>query len=135
MVSLITILSMRTLLCFQFVFALSVLLLVACTEPSPTSTPTPFATPIAIPTLSAGVEPAAGLTPVLNADNLVRVWHFNNSTKAWTFFDPRSAFSAANTIIQLTAGEVYWINVFSDQTVTLNMRQKVLSAGWNLISW
>ena len=87
------------------------------------------------PTLPPGVEPAAGLTSLLNADNLVRVWHFDNSTKAWTFFDPRPAFSAANTIVRLTMGEVYWINVFSDQTVTLNRRQKVLSAGWNLISW
>ena len=90
--------------------------------PTPTPTPTP----------GLVVEPTTGLAPLLNADNLVRVWSFNNSTKAWTFFDPRPA---ANTIIGMTAAEVYWINVFSDQTVTLNSQQRVLTAGWNLLSW
>ena len=71
----------------------------------------------------------------MNAANLLRVWHFNNSTKSWTFFDPRPAFASANTIINMATGEVYWINVFGDQTVTLNSQQRILTAGWNLLSW
>lgn len=101
------------------------------TEPliAPTPTPTPTPTPAPV------VEPVAGLALLLDADNLVRVWNFNNSTKAWTFFDPRPSFAAANTITGMTSGQVYWINVLTDQTVNLNGQQRVLAGGWNLLSW
>ena len=93
--------------------------------------PMPMPTPTPVP----AVEPAVALHPLLDSDHLVRVWTFNNSTKTWTFFYPRPAFAAANTIIVMTSGQVYWINVLSKQTPTLNGQQRVLSAGWNLLSW
>ena len=68
-------------------------------------------------------------------DNLVRVWNFNHSNKTWTFFDPSPAFSSVNTIIDMTMGQVYWMNVRSSQIVTLNGQERVFSAGWNLLSW
>ena len=96
-------------------------------SPTPTSLPTPTPVPV--------VEPAVGLRPLLDSDNLVRVWSFNNSTKAWAFFDPRPTFAVANTIIEMTPGQVYWINVLTGQTAILNSQQRVLSNGCNLISW
>ena len=96
---------------------------------APTSTPSPTPTPVPV------VESAVAPRLLLDSDNLVRVWNFNNSNKTWTFFDPRPAFAAVNTIVGMASGQVYWINVVSDQTAILNGQQRVLSAGWNLLSW
>ena len=96
---------------------------------APTRTPTPTPTPAPV------IAPAVALAPLMDNDNLVRVWNFNNSTKAWTFFDPRPAFALVNTIIDITPGEVYWINVLTSEIVTLNGQERALSAGWNLLSW
>ena len=71
----------------------------------------------------------------MDADNLVRVFSFNNVTKEWSFFDPRPTFAEANTITQLVPGKVYWINLIVAQTVTLNFKQRSLAAGWSLLSW
>lgn len=95
----------------------------------PTRTPTPA------PTLAPEVGPVEGLSPLVDADNLVRVFNFNNVTKEWSFFDPRPAFAAANTITHLVSGEVYWLNLVVSQTATLNFKNRSLSAGWNLVSW
>jgi hypothetical protein len=94
---------------------------------APTRTPTPTPTP--------SVPPAVALEPLLISDNLLRVWSFDNATKVWTFFDPRPAFAAANTITGMNAGQVYWINVVSDSTLILNGRFRALNSGWNLLSW
>ena len=71
----------------------------------------------------------------MTVDNLVRVWNFNNTTKTWTFFDPRPGLRAASTITELVSGDVYWINVFFDQTLVLNSKQRTVTAGWNLMAW
>ena len=77
-------------------------------------------------------------------DNLVRVFRFNNTTKEWSFHDPRSEFAEANTLDQFAAGEPYWIRVEENQTVELNGESRNLTcinAGtpqedcWNLIVW
>ena len=96
---------------------------------APTATPSPTPTPVPV------VGPAIALDPLMVNDNLVRVWNFNNSSKTWTFFDPRPAFASVNTIIDMASGQVYWINVLSSQTVTLNGQERALSTGWNLLSW
>ena len=67
--------------------------------------------------------------------NLVRVWHFDNTTKEWTFYDPRPVFAASNTLKELVPGEAYTIRVINDQTATLNRKVQRLYAGWNLIGW
>jgi hypothetical protein len=90
-------------------------------------TPTPTPIPPA--------EPAKALAPLVAADNLLRVWTFDNSTKEWSFFDPRPVFAAANTIKELVTGRVYWINVESNQTSTLNGKERSLFAGWNIVAW
>jgi hypothetical protein len=94
---------------------------------APLVTPTPTPVP--------PVAPAKALEPLLAADNLVRVWTFDNATKEWSFFDPRPAFAAANSIKGLVTGRVYWINVETNQTATLNGKERSLFAGWNIVAW
>jgi hypothetical protein len=75
------------------------------------------------------------LEPLLVSDNLLRVWNFDNATKVWTFFDPRPAFAAANTITEMRTGQIFWINVVFEGAVILNGRTRALNSGWNLVSW
>ena len=71
-------------------------------------------------------------------ENLERVFYFNNSTKTWSFFDPRPEFAKANSLKALTIGKIYWIKVFQDVEATLNGRSRNLTclAGncWNQIT-
>ena len=53
----------------------------------------------------------------------------------WTFFDPRPAFAQVNTISEMVSNRIYFIGVFSDQTVTLNGTLRNLTGGWNVIAW
>ncbi len=91
-----------------------------------------------------GSPPALGLAPLINADNLVRVFYFDNTTKGWLFFDPRPEFAADNTIRELRDRQPYWLKVRRDQTATLNGKSQPLNcinegtAGedcWNLLVW
>jgi len=68
-------------------------------------------------------------------NNLERVFHFDNATKEWTFYDPRPVFAESNTVKELVSGEAYMIRVSTDQTTTLNGKVQGLHAGWNLIAW
>ena len=91
-----------------------------------------------------GGPPSTELAPLLNADNLIRVFHFKNSTKDWLFYDPRPAFTAANTIIDLENRKIYWLKVKRDQDVTLNGKPQRVSCTnegtayedcWNILVW
>ena len=77
-------------------------------------------------------------------DNLVRMFRFNNTTKEWTFHDPRPEFADANTLDQIVEGQPYWIRVTENQTVELNGETRNLTCVnpgtpqedcWNLIVW
>jgi len=67
---------------------------------------------------------------IANDDNLVRVWRFNNADQSWAFYDPRAAFSSANTLIDATSGDIVWVNVNTDE----EFQGQTLYSGWNLIS-
>ncbi len=93
---------------------------------------------------ASSVTPSSGLAPLLDADNLVRIFNFENSTKMWRFYDPRPAFAAANTLGELRDRDIYWIEVRRDQEVTLNGKpQRVTCTNegtlsedcWNLLVW
>jgi hypothetical protein len=73
---------------------------------------------------------------IANDDNLVRVWRFSNPDQSWSFYDPRPAFASANTLAKTGSGDIVWVNVKAEQTVTdlTSVQNGVLSAGWNLIS-
>ena len=79
------------------------------------------------------VAPATGLASV--GDNLERLWHYDNATQAWAFYDPRPEFAAANTVTELVNGTIYWIKVDATVAVILNGKQVTLFAGWNQIVW
>jgi hypothetical protein len=67
---------------------------------------------------------------IANDDNLVRVWRFSNADQSWAFFDPRPAFSAANTLAKTGAGDIVWVNVNAEEA----FQGGTLFPGWNLIS-
>jgi len=67
---------------------------------------------------------------IANDDSLVRVWRFSNADQSWNFFDPRPAFSSANTLAKTGAGDIVWVNVTVEQT----FQDGTLFPGWNLIS-
>ena len=66
----------------------------------------------------------------ISSDNLVRVWWFSNADQAWSFFDPRPAFSAANTYSTASSGDIVWVNVTEETT----FQGATIYPGWNLIS-
>ena len=70
-------------------------------------------------------------------DNLVSVWHFNNDTKVWSFYDP--TLEEGNTLTHLITGESYLIRVSSTQEVILNHDTRSLTCVggncWNQIVW
>ena len=73
-------------------------------------------------------------------DNLVRVFHFNNANKSWTFYDPRPDFEDLNTLTELAAGQPYWVLVSEGQeNVVLNGQTRNLTCSggdcWNLEVW
>jgi hypothetical protein len=81
------------------------------TTPTPTATETVFA-------------------DVISGDNLVRVWRFSNADQKWSFYDPRPAFAAANTLIDSSGGDIVWVNIATQQ----DFQSQTLFPGWNLIS-
>jgi hypothetical protein len=95
-------------------------------------------------TAVAGVPTAVNQAVEPLADNLVRVFHFNNNTKEWVFFDPRPEFAQASTLDQFVEGQPYWIRVSENQTVQLGGQQRNLTCVnfgtpqedcWNLNVW
>lgn len=106
-------------------------------KPAVPLTPTPAPTP----TPGPATGPAQGLSPLIEADNLVRVWHFDPATQnvpprfGWSLFDPRPLFAPANTVTDIRSGQFYWVSVKQAQTVTLKGKQRALFAGWNPVSW
>ena len=93
---------------------------------------------------TSGKSPGVGLAPLLDADNLVRVFYLRNTTKDWLFYDPRPAFAAANTLMELRDRQIYWLKVKRDQDATLNGKAQRVSCTdkgtafencWNLLVW
>ena len=72
--------------------------------------------------------------------SLVRVFHFNNASKVWTFYDPRPEFEGLNTLNELANGQPYWILVSEGQeNVVLNGQTRNLTCVggdcWNQEVW
>ena len=73
-------------------------------------------------------------------DNLDAIFHFNNVSKEWTFYDPRPEFADLNTLTELHGGQPYWVLVKdSQEDVDWNGRLvNFTCAGgdcWNLEIW
>jgi hypothetical protein len=63
----------------------------------------------------------------IEAGNLVRVWHLDNATGTWTFYDP--ARPGVGGLTQLPSPAAVWLNVKEATT----FQSQSLVAGWNLI--
>ena len=96
-----------------------------------------------IDVLPEGVSGAAAALPGAVADfgdNLDAIFHFNNSSKEWTFYDPRPEFAELNTLSELNGGQPYWVLVKESQE-DVNWNNRLIDftcAGgdcWNLEIW
>ena len=73
-------------------------------------------------------------------DNLDAIFHFNNTSKAWSFYDPRPEFAELNTLTELVSGQPYWVLV-KDNQEDVNWNNRLVDftcAGgdcWNLEIW
>jgi hypothetical protein len=88
-----------------------------------------------LPTPPPSSVPTDALKALTVGNDLVRVWTFDNGTKRWEFFDPRPAFSSANTIETMVPGRIYWLQLRRDRSVALNGKVASLFDGWNLHTW
>jgi len=79
---------------------------------------------------SASTATADVFADSIAADNLVRVWKFDNSDQSWSFYDPRDAFADANTLANTVTGDIVWVNVTAEES----FQDGTLFPGWNLIS-
>ena len=73
-------------------------------------------------------------------DNLDAIFHFNNTSKEWSFFDPRPEFADLNTLTELNGGQPYWVLVKDSQDdVDWNGRLVNFTCAaddcWNLEIW
>ena len=73
-------------------------------------------------------------------DSLVRIFHFNSTSKVWTFYDPRPEFESLNTLTELAAGQPYSILVSETvENVVLNGKIRNLTCVggdcWNQEVW
>ena len=73
-------------------------------------------------------------------DSVARIFHFNTTSKVWTFYDPRPEFEGLNTLTELAAGQPYWILVSENvENVVLNGRTRNLTCVggdcWNQLVW
>ncbi len=87
----------------------------------------------------SGVNPG-DIKPVAEAleplgDNLDSIWHFNNDSKVWSFYDGLDGSDLVNVI----TGETYLIQVKATQEVILNHKTRNLTCNagncWNQIVW
>ena len=88
-----------------------------------------------LPTPSPSALPADALASLIQGENLLRVWTFNNDSKTWEFFDSRPAFVNANNINRMVPSYNYWFHLKRGQAASLNGRVVYLFKGWNLVPW
>jgi hypothetical protein len=81
--------------------------------------------------------------------NAKTVWAWDANTKKWKVFsadsslkqviDKLASVGELEKLNKLNAGDGFWVNSSEDKTITLNgeegLNSKVLSAGWNLVSF
>ena len=87
---------------------------------------------------------AEAMAPLTDDNLLERAFFFDNSTKVWSFYDPRPEFVDANTIDEFSSGGVYWVKVTADTEPILNGQTRNLvcvNVGtpeedcWSLLVW
>ena len=64
----------------------------------------------------------------------MRVFHFDNGNKEWTFYDPNPEFALFITLTELVTGNAYWIEIRREQTAIIGGRYLDLFEGSNLVA-
>ena len=82
------------------------------------------------PVPSATLPSATAFADLIAGNNLVVVWHFDNTTKGWAFYDPRPEVAEVCDLEEVTIGFNVWIEVRADQ----EFQGQTLTAGWNSIT-
>ena len=75
-------------------------------------------------------HPADLFADLIEADQLDRIFFYNNETQEWFLYDPDPGFEAANTLESLEAGKIIWIQLKEAAEV----QGANLLAGWSLIT-
>lgn len=73
--------------------------------------------------------PADVFEPLVEAENLTVVWHYDNATGTWTSYSPTVP-AALNDLETVATGTIVWVQVSEAAT----FQGKSLVAGWNLIT-
>ena len=73
--------------------------------------------------------PARVFKELIRAGVLERVWHFENSTQTWSFFDPDPMFAGFNDLPEVRTDDILFIRL----TDPRRFRGESLAAGWNAI--
>ena len=66
---------------------------------------------------------------LIRAGVLGRVWHFNNSTQTWSFFDPDPMFAEFNNLTLVGTGDILWLSLSSPH----HFQGEELADSWNFI--
>ena len=82
------------------------------------------------PVPSGTLRSATAFADLIAGNNLVVVWHFDNTTKEWAFYDPRPEVAEVCDLEEVTNGFNVWIQVRADQ----EFQGQTLTAGWNSIT-
>ena len=73
--------------------------------------------------------PADVFEPLVEAENLTVVWHYDNATGTWTSYSPTVP-AELNDLETVATGTIVWVQVSEATT----FQGKSLVAGWNLIT-
>ncbi len=79
---------------------------------------------------SGTLTSAEAFAGLIAENNLEVVWHFDNTTKAWSFYDPRPEVADVCDLEEVTTGYNIWIQVRANQ----EFQGQTLTAGWNSIT-
>ena len=81
-------------------------------------------------TVAASQAPADLFADLIEAGALDRIFLYNNTTQEWFLYDPDPGFEAANSLAELSSGDIIWIQLKEAATV----QGANLLAGWSLIT-
>ncbi|MCH7551979.1 hypothetical protein IIB49_01130, partial [Patescibacteria group bacterium] len=65
--------------------------------------------------------------------NVIRIWHLDNSTKKWTFWDSRPEYADVGNLRTIISDQIYWISVRENQLAVFFGTEYRFYVGWNLI--
>ena len=80
--------------------------------------------------------PAVAFAPLIKANNLNQVYHFDPARQRWSFYSPDPALASLVDLSVVEPGKHHFVQVKRKQTgVTLGGRTMTLYAGWNPMRW